>query len=158
MHTKLIPERNPVTIFKDLIAEGDMNVSRKMLFHVAVTRRVEIWRLAWEKSRHGDLAPGCPCVAEPLLLQNKARGWRDGLAQTAEFCSPSTSNGSQLPVTPAPGNPKPSSGLYGHCTRVCIPRNTQVKTNPHKTKQKTKDRCYSSVLCCYSDYVMLDNV
>lgn len=50
MHTRLIPERNSVTIFKALIAEGDMNVSRKMVFHVAATRCVEIWRLAREKS------------------------------------------------------------------------------------------------------------
>lgn len=55
-------------------------------------------------------------------------------AQVLSSASSTTSDGSQLPVTPAPGNLPPSSGFLGHSTYVHT--HTKTHTENHNSKLK----------------------
>lgn len=71
----------------------------------------------------------------------------------------STSNGSQLLVTPAVGAPKPSPGLCGYCTRMRIPGHTQIQIKQiSATTNKRRIQCVSLVCVAIVEYLNLENV
>jgi len=63
---------------------------------------------------------------ERMLKANNHRGWRDSSVVKSTSCSfrglrfdsQDPQSGSQLSVTPAPGDPMPSSDFQGHCMHV----------------------------------------